>query len=51
MNEFSIVCKQYRIEPPAMSVNPKDIKGLDLNLRSALDEYKAERGIDFSSKN
>lgn len=34
-----------------MKIDPKDLKGLDLKLTSAIDEYKAERGIDFSSAN
>ena len=51
MNQFGIVCKKYRIEAPVMGLNPKDVKGLDIHLRSALDQYKAEKGIDFSNKN
>jgi len=51
MNEFNIVCKQYRVDVPTFKIDPKELKGLDLRLNSALDEYKAERGIDFSDKN
>jgi hypothetical protein len=34
-----------------MKIDPKDLKGLDLKLTSAIDEYKAERGINFLGTN
>lgn len=48
MNEFQIVCKNYRIEVPDIKIDQKQLKGLDLKLPSAIDQFKAERGIDFS---
>lgn len=48
MNEFNIVCKQYRVQVPEIKMDQKELRGLDLKLPSAIDEYKAERGIDFS---
>lgn len=48
MNEFNIVCKQFRVQVPEIKIDQKELKGLDLKLPSAIDEYKAERAIDFS---
>ena len=41
MNEFQITCKQYRIEVPTIKIDQKELKGLDLKLPSAIDEFKA----------
>ena len=48
LNEFNIVCRQYRIQVPDIKIDQKELKSLDLKLPSAIDEFKAERGIDFS---
>ncbi len=47
MNEFYIICKQHRIEIPDIRIDKKELKQLDLNLPSVLDEFKASRGISF----
>jgi hypothetical protein len=48
MNDFYIACKQYRIDVPDIKMDQKELKGLDLKLPSAIEEFKAERGINFA---
>ena len=50
MNEFYIICKQFRIEIPDIRIDKKELKQLDLNLPSVLDEFKASKGISFADK-
>ncbi len=49
MNEFGIICKQFRIDVPDIKIDNKELKQLDLKLPSVLDEFKAERGIVFNT--
>jgi len=37
MNDFTIVCKQYRVDVPELKLDPKEMKNLDLKLNSAID--------------
>jgi hypothetical protein len=48
MSDFQIACKKYRIDVPDIKIDQKELKGLDLKLSNAIDEFKAERGIDFT---
>ena len=47
INDFHIVCKQHRIEVPDIRIDQRELKGLDLKLPSAIEEFKKERGIEF----
>lgn len=48
LKEFEITCKQYRVQVPDIKLDPREIKNLEIKLPNALEEYKAERGIDFA---
>ena len=37
MNEFNIICKQYRVQVPEIKIDQRELKGLDLKLPSAID--------------
>ena len=50
MNDFYITCKQFRIDVPDIRIDKKELKHLDLNLPSVLDQYKATKGIIFKDR-
>lgn len=47
MSDFYITCKQFRIEIPDIKIDKKELKQLELNLPSVLDQFKHKRGMVF----
>lgn len=36
LNDFRIICKEYRIEVPDIKIDKKELKGLECRLPSAI---------------